>query len=54
MDVGEIGASCYNFQLKSEKYVRYIISVNAYITFIIRVNAMYHTTDIPYCSYVHL
>ena len=51
--VGETGASLYKVQLKSpfcEKCVRYIIYVNVYIKFIIRVNKMYHTIDIPYCS----
>ena len=34
--VGETGASCYNF----------IISVNAYIKFIIRTNKMHRTIDV--------
>ena len=33
-----------------EEYVRCIISANVYVKFIIRVNKMYHTIDIPYCS----
>ena len=52
-EVGETGASCYNFQLQSlfcEKYVRCIIFVNAYIKYIIRGNKMYHIIDIPCCS----
>ena len=51
--VWETGASCYNFKLKS-LFDRCIISVNAYIKCIIRVNKMYHTIDIPYCSYVDI
>ena len=49
---GEVGRGD-NFQLKSlycEKYVGCIISVKVCMTFIIRVNKMYHTIDIPYCS----
>ena len=50
--IGETGASCYNFLLVTfyEKYIRCIISVNAYIQFIIHVNKMYDNIDIPYCS----
>ena len=52
--LGETGASCYNFQLKSLflKYVRCIIYVNVFIECIIPVNKMYHTIDIPYRSLV--
>ena len=52
-EVGEIGATCYNFQLKS-LFVRYIISVNVYIKLIIRVNKMYHTIDISYCNQIDI
>ena len=37
-----------------EKCVRCFIYVNVYIKFIIRVNKMYHTIDILYCSYVDM
>ena len=48
--VWETNVSCYNFQLKSLFYVKYvicIISVNVYMECIIRINKVYHTNDIP-------
>ena len=36
--IGENGASCYNFQFLCEKYVKCIISVNIYIKCFIRRN----------------
>ena len=51
--VGETGANCYNFKLNSlfvKNMLDSLLSVNVYIKFIIRVNKMYHTIDIPYCS----
>ena len=53
LHVGDTGASCYTFQLKSlfcEKYVRCIMYINVYIKFSIRINKMYHIINIPYCS----
>ena len=49
--VGELGW-LLQFSVKvtfCEKYVR-CISVNVYIKFISRVNKLFHTIDIPFCS----